>query len=67
MAVRSKTIDNKVLNKLRAMSFHVKYSEISEWTGLSVHTVGNAIRTGIATHETTEKLTKFLNEYKIPA
>ncbi len=67
MAVRSKTIDTKSLNKLRAVSFHVKYSEISEFTGLSVHTIGNAIRTGIATNETIEKLTKFLNEYKIPA
>ena len=67
MATRSKSIDSKTLIKLRAMSFHVSYQEISEATGLSVHTIGNAIRTGIATKATTEKLTSFLNEYKIPA
>lgn len=67
MAVRSKSIDSRTLSKLRAICFNVKYEVISEHTGLSVHTIGDAIRTGIGTPNTIEKLTNFLQEYKVPA
>lgn len=63
--MKSKPIDRQLLKSWRNRMWETTYKEIAEQTGLSVHTIGNTLRTGIATPDTITKLTNHFNQ--IPA
>lgn len=61
MAIRSKQIDSKKLKKLRDRNLYDTIEKMSSEIGLSVHTVGNILRTGWATVASEEKIDAYLN------
>lgn len=67
MAIRSKTIETKRLTDWRAKMYYITYEDVSKEIGISAHTIGNAIRTGIATEETINKMSSFFSTFKLPA
>lgn len=57
-------IENHLLDTWRLLSFKTTQKEISEATGLSTITIRFALKHGIATQATIEKLTEFFNNLK---
>jgi len=65
--MKRKPIDKQTIKNWKALMYDTTYPAISESTGLSVLTIGNAIRTGKATQMVIEKLTKYFNEFQLSA
>lgn len=54
--MKSKKIENQLLKNFRDKMFDTTYEEVAKATGLHPLTIGNAMRTGLATQKTLEAL-----------